>query len=267
MTIDWKYKINAVNPCSKNTHTEEDSILFLAKDKAVPAMLRTYLAECEQLGANPAHLEAIQLLVGRVDAHQQDIESKVPDTDLPCEIRRCVEGEGVRDIRAAGGAPAEQDEMWEAAYGLSPWLSAALDDPKVCQQYKDAINAWFNTGMPCPVTYEYLDRVRDHLTASLGTVEELVFDLRPIAAAEEDERHASFGAVKSAKVTEYGWLVENGKNAGEGLAYRFINNDNGGIWDWTEDHNKALRFARREDAEQFAHHDEDAWRVVQHGWD
>ena len=40
MAIDWKYKIQAVNPCSKNTHDENDSILFLAKDKAVPAMLR-----------------------------------------------------------------------------------------------------------------------------------------------------------------------------------------------------------------------------------
>ena len=93
--IDWKYKIQAVNPCSKNTHTEADSILFLAKDKAVPAMLRAYLAECERLGTNPAHLEAITLLIGRVDAYQRDVDAKVPDTDLPCEIERCVQGVGV----------------------------------------------------------------------------------------------------------------------------------------------------------------------------
>ena len=67
--------------------------------------------------------------------------------------------------------------------------------------------------------------------------------------------------------TQYGWLIENGKKQGEGLAYRFIDNDNGGWGGWTEDHNKAIRFARREDAEQFAHHDEDAWRIVEHGWD
>lgn len=95
MAIDWKYKIQAVNPCSGNTHDEGDSILFLAKDKAVPAMLRAYLAECEKLGTNPAHLEAITLLIGRVEAYQRDIAAKVPDTDLPCEIRRCVDGEGV----------------------------------------------------------------------------------------------------------------------------------------------------------------------------
>lgn len=95
MAIDWKYKIQAVNPCSKNTHDENDSILFLAKDKAVPAMLRAYAAECERLGTNPEHLDAINLLIGRVEAYQQDTESKVPDTDLPCEIARCVNGVGV----------------------------------------------------------------------------------------------------------------------------------------------------------------------------
>ncbi len=95
MAIDWKYKINAINPCSKNIHDENDSILFLAKDKAVPAMLRAYLAECERIGTNPAHLEAIVLLLGRVEAYQRDIEAKVPDTDLPCEVDRCVNGVGV----------------------------------------------------------------------------------------------------------------------------------------------------------------------------
>lgn len=94
--IDWKYKIWAKNPCSGNTHTEADSILFLAKDRAVPAMLRAYLAECEKLGAGPAHLEAIRLLIGRVEHHQEVVESKVPDTDLPCEIARCTQGEGVK---------------------------------------------------------------------------------------------------------------------------------------------------------------------------
>lgn len=95
MAIDWKYKIQAVNPCSGNTHSEDDSILFLAKDKAVPAMLRAYLSECERLEANPAHLEAIVLLLGRVEAYQRDIASKIPDTDLPCEIERCTKGIGV----------------------------------------------------------------------------------------------------------------------------------------------------------------------------
>lgn len=65
---------------------------------------------------------------------------------------------------------------------------------------------------------------------------------------------------------EYGWLIENGKQQGAGLAYRYIDNDAGGVPAWTEDPNKALRFARRADAEQYAYHDEDAWRIVEHGF-
>lgn len=95
MNIDRKYKITAVNPCSGNMHTENDSILFLAKDRAVPAMLRAYRAECELIGANPAHIESIALLIERVEEYQRDTESKVPDTDLPCEIARCVSGVGI----------------------------------------------------------------------------------------------------------------------------------------------------------------------------
>lgn len=64
--------------------------------------------------------------------------------------------------------------------------------------------------------------------------------------------------------TEYGWLVENGKKQGEGLAYRCM--DHGSI-EWTEDPHKALRFARRVDAEAFAQEDEDAWRIVEHAFD
>ncbi len=95
MAIDWKYKIQAVNPCSKNTHDENDSILFLAKDKAVPHMIRAYMDKCRALGANEAHLIAMHQALQRIEKYQADIESKVPDTDLPCEIDRCVNGVGV----------------------------------------------------------------------------------------------------------------------------------------------------------------------------
>ena len=117
MNIDRKYKIHAVNPCSRNTHDEYDSILFLAKDKAVPAMLRAYLKESEKLGANPAHLESIGLLIGRVEQYQREVEAKIPDTDIPCEIRRCVDGEGVSDNKqdlAPGAQPASSiPEGWK----------------------------------------------------------------------------------------------------------------------------------------------------------
>ena len=123
MNIDRKYQIHAVNPCSRNTHSEYDSILFLAKDKAVPAMLRAYLKESEKLGANPAHLESIGLLIGRVEQYQREVEAKIPDTDLPCEIRRCVDGEGVSDNKqalapGAQAAPSIPEAAMEVIAGL-----------------------------------------------------------------------------------------------------------------------------------------------------
>lgn len=51
----------------------------------------------------------------------------------------------------AGGMPPEVEDMYEASMELAKWLSAALDDPKVCDEYKEAINNWFNCAMPYPV--------------------------------------------------------------------------------------------------------------------
>lgn len=62
---------------------------------------------------------------------------------------------------------------------------------------------------------------------------------------------------------ETGWLVENGKPVPQ-LRYRYF--DDTGCVDWTDDHNKALRFSRRVDAEQFSANDDDAWRIVEHTW-
>ena len=90
--IDRKYKILAVNPCSGNVHTEEDAILFLAKDLAVLPMLDTYVKECNQLGCEDTHLDSMNLLIERVEEYQRNVTTKVPDTDTPCEIDRCIKG-------------------------------------------------------------------------------------------------------------------------------------------------------------------------------
>lgn len=71
-------------------------------------------------------------------------------------------------------------------------------------------------------------------------------------------------AIAEQPATQYCWLVENGKQAGQGLAYRTMEQ---GWPEWTEDPQKAIRFSRRDDAEMFAQEDEDAWRIVEHGFE
>lgn len=98
MNIDRKYRIFATNPSSGSTHDERDAVLFLAKDAALPATLRAYQLECEKLGANPEHIESIGLLIDRVEQYQSTVFRKVPDTDRPGEIQRCLQGELTGDI-------------------------------------------------------------------------------------------------------------------------------------------------------------------------
>lgn len=92
---------------------------------------------------------------------------------------------------------------------------------------------------------------------ALGTLREALHDDKSFynrALAQREE-----GIAPQA---ECGWLIENGKQ-GDELRYRTIRQ---GLPAWTDDHNEAIRFARRADAEMFAAEDEDAWRIVEHMW-
>lgn len=90
--IDRKFKFVATNPCKGNVFTEENAIVFCAHDKAVPHMLISYRKRCIQLGCDSSHITSIELLHSRVCKYQDEIESKIPDTETPCEIQRCIEG-------------------------------------------------------------------------------------------------------------------------------------------------------------------------------
>ena len=90
--IDRKYKILATNPCSGSVHTEDDAILFLAKDLAVLQMLEKYSEECNILGCDDTHLDSVYQLIKRVEEYQRDHGAEIPDTNTPCEIDRCIRG-------------------------------------------------------------------------------------------------------------------------------------------------------------------------------
>jgi hypothetical protein len=93
--IDRKFKILAVNPVKGKIYTEENAVLFAAKDKAlIPALLKYYEA-CEKLGCDSTHLESIKLLMERVEKFQAENESRVPDTDAGPEADRCILGVGL----------------------------------------------------------------------------------------------------------------------------------------------------------------------------
>ena len=90
--IDRKFKFVATNPCKGNVYTEDNAIVFCAKDAAVPAMIEAYIKECEMLGCSAEHIESAFLLKKRVVAFQDNIERRIPDTETDCEIDRCIGG-------------------------------------------------------------------------------------------------------------------------------------------------------------------------------
>ena len=90
--IDRKFRILAVNPCTHKIYTERNSVLFVAKDKALPAALSAYRDECVRIKANPEHIKSVDLLIERVATFQKDVEVRIPDTVGNCEIGRCIGG-------------------------------------------------------------------------------------------------------------------------------------------------------------------------------
>ena len=129
---------------------------------------------------------------------------------------------------------------------------------------------WHHTIKHGPLTYpakgDYMtskDRVSDERLAALiqyGAPGGLApHDFMRIVR-ELQERRAS--ETKSDR-RETGWLVENGKSGSE-LRYRTIGENGWPIW--TADNLRAIRFARRQDAEMFSAEDEDAWCIVEHQW-
>ena len=93
--VDRKFRILAVNPVNGKIYTEKNAVVFVAKDKALPAALRAYKAECERIGADANHVTSVGLLIERVVEFQDYMGGgRVPDT-VGAEIPRCINGEGV----------------------------------------------------------------------------------------------------------------------------------------------------------------------------
>lgn len=95
MIIDRKFKILAVNPCNGNVYTEQNSVLLCAKDAAIIPALSAYRDHCQRIGCHREHIDSINLLIERIEEYQRTIEKRIPDTNLDCEIERCIEGKNL----------------------------------------------------------------------------------------------------------------------------------------------------------------------------
>lgn len=85
MDIDRKFKIQATATRSGKHYTEENAVLFLAKDRAFALTLPDYVRHCKEVGAAPEQVRAAELLTERVLAFQAANETKVPDVDPVAE--------------------------------------------------------------------------------------------------------------------------------------------------------------------------------------
>lgn len=68
--VERKYTIRAVSMEHGTLRTELDGVLFLAKDKALPATLRYYRTMCSASRADERQLLGIDLLIERVERFQ-----------------------------------------------------------------------------------------------------------------------------------------------------------------------------------------------------
>ena len=92
-TIDRKFIFTGINPCNKRVYSEQNAVLFAAKDAVfLEYALPAYLQGCKEKGCGPEHIESIEMLIERVRDFQRESGGRVPDTETDCEIDRCIGG-------------------------------------------------------------------------------------------------------------------------------------------------------------------------------
>lgn len=91
-----------------------------------------------------------------------------------------------------------------------------------------------------------------------GDIEYVRADL--LATIRREEREAAFKEASASHLGESAWLLEKMR---EGNVH-YIAADY--VLQWTDDPNKALRLARREDAEALCTIVEDCEKIAEHGW-
>lgn len=88
MKLDGKFHGVIVKNKDGSIVPQDQWMCFLAKDNAVPVMLKTYRNECQRLGAEDAQLKAVDSMIERVYKWRQENpdKCKTPDIDRGEEI-------------------------------------------------------------------------------------------------------------------------------------------------------------------------------------
>ena len=89
--IDRKFVFTAVNPVNGHFYTQDNAVVFCAKDRAFLPALESYLEACKKLDVKKGHLKSVELLIERVRKYQKEVEKHIPDT-IGKELDRCVKG-------------------------------------------------------------------------------------------------------------------------------------------------------------------------------
>ena len=84
MKIDGKFFGEIYKNKDGSKVPEDQWIVFLAKDNAVPPMLTFYLAACMEIGADSHHINAVSALKDRVRKWREENPElcKIPDTEV-----------------------------------------------------------------------------------------------------------------------------------------------------------------------------------------
>lgn len=90
--VDLKFRFQAFHAITGKNHSEEDAVMVLAQDDALPGTLQAYLQECTRLGAEKEQIEGVERLIKRVEAWRVNHpdQCKVPDIEPGPEAKRVL---------------------------------------------------------------------------------------------------------------------------------------------------------------------------------
>lgn len=96
--VERKYNFVARSVEHQTLHTHDDAMVFLAKDRALPATLRFYREECARLGVEQRQLDGIDRLIERVEAFQVAHPGLVKVADVEAAFAKTIAGPNVQGI-------------------------------------------------------------------------------------------------------------------------------------------------------------------------